>query len=67
MNMGAHRNPKPTNHFSTRNIADFLNEHFRNDTAMHTKLTGLFDGVREDGYKQGRRDAGIFHQQKNEQ
>jgi len=66
--MGAHRNPKPTNHFSTRRIADFLNEHFRNDTAMHAKLTSLFDGVREDGYKQGRRDAGIFfHNQTQEQ
>ena len=34
---------------------------------MHAKLTSLFDGVRDDGYKQGRRDAGIYHQQKNEQ
>ena len=65
--MGQHHNPKPINHYSTRNIADFLNEHFRNNTAMHAKLTSLFDGVRDDGYKQGRRDAAIFHQQKNEQ
>lgn len=65
--MGTHRNPKPTNHFSPRNIADFLNEHFRNDITMHAKLTSLFDGVREGGYRQGRRDAGIFHQQKSEQ
>lgn len=65
--MGAHRNPKPTNHYSPRNIAAFLNEYFGHDTAMHAKLTSLFDGVRDDGYKQGRRDAAIFHQQKNEQ
>jgi hypothetical protein len=52
-----HNSPKPTNHYSERNIRAFLAEHFRGDYVMRTRLQNLFDGVRNEGYRRGVEDA----------
>lgn len=51
--MGKQHNPRPTNHYSERNIAAFLAEHFRDNYTMRARLTNLFAGVREEGYRRG--------------
>ena len=55
--MGKQHNPRPTNHYSERNISAFLAEHFRDNYTMRARLTNLFAGVREDAYRRGVEDA----------
>jgi hypothetical protein len=50
-------NPKPTDHYSPRNVERFLKENFTENRVMRYRLTGLIAGVREQAYQQGRRDA----------
>lgn len=50
-------NPKPTDHYSERNINNFLREHFAGNQAMRYRLHNLFAGVREKAYQKGREDG----------
>jgi len=50
-------NPKPTDHYSPRNVEKFLRENFTDNQVMRYRLTGLIAGVREQAYQQGRKDA----------
>lgn len=52
-----HINPKPTDHFSARNVENFLRENFAGNQVMRYRLTNIIAGVREQAYQQGRRDA----------
>lgn len=59
-------NPKPTDHYSEKNIDNFLRENFAGNQTMRYRLHNLFAGVREkaylkwreDGYRAGRAKAG---------
>lgn len=50
-------NPKPTDHFSPRNVENFLRENFAGNQVMRYRLTNIIAGVREQAYQQGRKDA----------
>lgn len=50
-------NPKPTDHYSPRNVEIFLRENFARNQVMRYRLTNIIAGVREQAYQQGRRDA----------
>lgn len=50
-------NPKPTDHFSPRNIENFLRENFAGNQTMRYRLANLFAGVREQAYQNGREDG----------
>jgi len=50
-------NPKPTDHYSPRNVEKFLRENFTDNQVMRYRLTGLIAGVRDQAYQQGRNDA----------
>jgi hypothetical protein len=50
-------NPKPTDHYSPRNVENFLRENFAGNQTMRYRLTNIIAGVREQAYQQGRRDA----------
>lgn len=50
-------NPKPTDHYSPRNVENFLRENFAGSQTMRYRLTNIIAGVREQAYQQGRKDA----------
>jgi len=50
-------NPKPTDHYSPRNVEKFLRENFVGNQTMRYRLTSIIAGVREQAYQQGRADA----------
>ena len=50
-------NPKPTDHYSPRNVENFLRENFLGNQTMRYRLTNIIAGVREQAYQQGRKDA----------
>jgi len=50
-------NPKPTDHYSPRNVEKFLRENFVGNQTMRYRLTSIIAGVREQAYQQGRHDA----------
>ena len=50
-------NPKPTDHYSPRNVEIFLRETFAGNQTMRYRLTNIIAGVREQAYQQGRHDA----------
>lgn len=51
--MGKQHNPRPTNHYSPKNIEEFLRNNFRDNPTLRYRLTNLFAGVREEGYRRG--------------
>lgn len=52
-----HTKPKPTDHYSPRNVEKFLRENFIGNQVMRYRLANIIAGVREQAYQQGRQDA----------
>ena len=52
-----HTKPKPADHYSPRNVENFLRENFIGNQVMRYRLANIIAGVREQAYQQGRADA----------